>query len=161
MAWLRQILARCLANSLRDFGRQNRDMARERSLEDALTASSARVPDWLAAEQLSPSQAAEKHEVMLQLAETLERLPDAQREALILQHWEGWTLAQIGEKMQRSPAAMVHETPYVNRAENSLSVGLDHLLAEHTKLFGFYTRGDIGGTDEKNEYVAVGIQHNF
>jgi hypothetical protein len=48
-----------------------------------------------------------------------------------------------------------------NRLENSLSLGVDQRLAEHTKLFGFYTTGDIGGTSEKNEYVAVGIQHNF
>ena len=51
--------------------------------------------------------------------------------------------------------------PLANRLENSLSLGLDHALGEHTTLFGFYTAGDIGGTSEKNEYVAVGIQHNF
>ncbi len=51
--------------------------------------------------------------------------------------------------------------PLDNRLENSLSVGLDHRLGEDTKLFAFYTTGDIGGTDEKNESVAVGMQHNF
>lgn len=30
-----------------------------------------------------------------------------------------------------------------------------------TKLFGFYTTSDIGGTSENNEYLAIGIQHNF
>src|SRR6266536_1563522 len=42
-AWLRQILARCLANAARDFGRDKRDVGLERSLEAALTASSARL----------------------------------------------------------------------------------------------------------------------
>jgi len=35
------------------------------------------------------------------------------------------------------------------------------LLPEDTKLFVFYTAGDIGGTIESNRYVALGIQHNF
>src|SRR4051812_23796972 len=40
-AWLRQILARNLANAARDLGRQKRDVAREQSLEASLDASSA------------------------------------------------------------------------------------------------------------------------
>jgi RNA polymerase sigma-70 factor (ECF subfamily) len=106
VAWLRQILARCLANALRDFTRDKRDIAREQSVEEALQQSSARVEEWLAAEQSTPSQAAEKHEEALRLAEALTKLPDAQREALLLHHWEGWSLAQIGEKLERSPTAV-------------------------------------------------------
>src|SRR5262249_13692959 len=40
-AWLRQILARTLANAFRDFGRAKRDVALERSLEASLWESSA------------------------------------------------------------------------------------------------------------------------
>src|ERR1700683_1227396 len=40
-AWLRQILAHTIANALRDHGRAKRDVALERSLEDALHTSSA------------------------------------------------------------------------------------------------------------------------
>src|SRR5262245_47931090 len=54
-AWLRQILARCLGHALRDFGRDKRDVGRERSLEAAVEASSVRLEAWLAAEQTSPS----------------------------------------------------------------------------------------------------------
>jgi RNA polymerase sigma-70 factor (ECF subfamily) len=32
-------------------------------------------------------------------------LPEAQREALVLQHWHGWSLAQIAEHLGRSKAA--------------------------------------------------------
>src|SRR5262245_32266785 len=106
VAWLRQVLARCLANFLRDFTRDKRDVARERSIEEALNESSARVEEWLAAEQSTPSQRAEKHEEALRLADALTKLPEAQREALLLHHWEGWSLAQIGEKLGRSPAAV-------------------------------------------------------
>lgn len=51
--------------------------------------------------------------------------------------------------------------PLADRLENLLSVGLDHKLGESTRLFGFYTTGDIGGTDESNEYLAIGIEHDF
>jgi RNA polymerase sigma-70 factor (ECF subfamily) len=105
-AWLRQILARALANALRDFGRAKRDVALERSLEAALDASSVRLGAWLAAEQSSPSQRAVRQEDALRLAEAMARLPEAQREALILQHWQGWSLADIGAQLGRSPAAV-------------------------------------------------------
>src|SRR5271165_6970292 len=42
-AWLRQILARTLANAIRDFGRGKRDVHLERSLEASLHDSSARL----------------------------------------------------------------------------------------------------------------------
>ena len=45
--------------------------------------------------------------------------------------------------------------------ETQASIGLDHKLGDDTKLFGFYTRGDIGGTDESNDYLGVGIEHKF
>jgi RNA polymerase sigma-70 factor (ECF subfamily) len=105
-AWLRQILARALANALRDFGRAKRDIALERSLEAALDASSMRLGTWLAAEQSSPSQQAARQEDSVRLAEAMAKLPEAQREALILQHWENWSLAEIGTHLGRSPAAV-------------------------------------------------------
>jgi RNA polymerase sigma-70 factor (ECF subfamily) len=55
-AWLRQILARNLANVVRDRRRDKRDVAREQGLQAAVDESAARLEGWLAAEQLSPSQ---------------------------------------------------------------------------------------------------------
>jgi RNA polymerase sigma-70 factor (ECF subfamily) len=105
-AWLRQILARNLAQAVRDFARDKRNVAREHSLEQALAASSARLDRWLAAEQSSPSEHAERNEDVLRLAEALEQLPEAQRDALVLQHWQGWSLAEIGQHLDRTPAAV-------------------------------------------------------
>ncbi len=51
--------------------------------------------------------------------------------------------------------------PLENLLESLLSVGLDHALAENTRLFAFYTTGDIGGTNESVNYAAIGIEHNF
>src|SRR5262245_51720010 len=106
IGWLRQILAHCLANTLRDFMRDKRDIARERPIEEALNESSARVEEWLAAEQSTPSQAAVKHEETLRLADALAKLPEVQRDALLLHHWEGWPLAEIGAKLGRSSTAV-------------------------------------------------------
>jgi RNA polymerase sigma-70 factor (ECF subfamily) len=105
-AWLRQILAHQLAHAIRDLGRAKRDISRERSLEAALEASSARLEQWLAAEQSSPSARIQRQEQAVQVAAALETLPEAQREALVLHYWQGWTLPQIGAKLGRSPAAV-------------------------------------------------------
>jgi RNA polymerase sigma-70 factor (ECF subfamily) len=104
-AWLRRILARNLALAVRDFARARRDVARERSLEAALAESSSRLEAWWA-EGSSPSQQAQRHERGLRLAAALEQLPHAQREALVLQHWQGWSLERIGEHLGRSPEAV-------------------------------------------------------
>jgi RNA polymerase sigma-70 factor (ECF subfamily) len=106
LAWLRKILANNLADELRKLATGKRDLARERSLEAALAKSSARLEGWLAAEQSSPSQRAERNEEALRLATALEQLPEAQREALVLQHWHGWSLARIAEHLGRSRAAV-------------------------------------------------------
>jgi RNA polymerase sigma-70 factor (ECF subfamily) len=104
--WLRRALANNLTDEVRKLGTAARDLRRERSLEAALYQSSARLEAWLAAEQSSPSQQAERNEQALQLAEALEKLPEAQREALVLQHWHGWSLAQIAEHLGRTPPAV-------------------------------------------------------
>jgi RNA polymerase sigma-70 factor (ECF subfamily) len=105
-AWLRQMLACNLADAIRALGRAKRDVARQRSLEAALDASSARLASWLAAEQSTPSQQAQRHEDVLRLAEALATLPEAQREALVLRHCQGLSLAGIGQHLGRSPAAV-------------------------------------------------------
>jgi RNA polymerase sigma-70 factor (ECF subfamily) len=104
--WLRQILANHLANVVRDFGREKRDMRREQSMQAALNDSSARLDAWLAMEQSSPSERAIRAEQGLALATALTALPEAQREAVTLHHLADWTLAQVGEHLGRSPAAV-------------------------------------------------------
>ena len=104
-AWLRQILAHNLSHAVRDFGREKRNVNRERSLQAAIDASSARIEAWLAAEQSSPSQQALDNEQAFQLCQALEQLPDAQREAVQLHYWQGCTLNEIAERLNRTPAA--------------------------------------------------------
>ena len=104
-AWLRQILARNLSNVARDMGRAKRDVTRERSLEAALDQSSSRLA-WLAAEQSSPSQKADRNEQLLRLAEAMAELPEPQREVVVLRHCQSLPLAEIAEQIGRTPAAV-------------------------------------------------------
>ncbi len=101
-AWLRRLLA----NNLTDEVRKLRTDARDVDREQALDASSARLEAFLAAEQSSPSEQILRKETAVQLADALERLPPDAREALILQHWHGWTLARIAERLNRTPGAV-------------------------------------------------------
>ena len=105
-AWLRQILANNLVDALRAMGRQKRDVAREQSLEIKIEQSSQQIGSWLAAEQSTPSQKLDQHEQAIRLADALAQLPPAQREALVLQNWDNWSLAGIAEHMGRTPAAV-------------------------------------------------------
>lgn len=104
-AWLRQILARNLLRSVRDYQRSKRAVAREEPLEAVCQASSARLEAWLVAEQSSPSHCAAKVEEALGLAEAVQALPDGQREVVTLYYWEGCTLAQIGTLLDCTASA--------------------------------------------------------
>ena len=106
-AWLRQILTTTLADSARRFGAGRRDTGRERSLEAALEESSSRLEAWLAADQSSPSQRAERQEQLLLLAHGLAQLPPDQRTALELKHLQGLPVADIAERMGRGKRAVV------------------------------------------------------
>ncbi len=81
-AWLRQILARTLANAIRDYTRAKRDVTLERSLQSSLEESSARLEAWLVADQATPSEVAERNEQLLNLAQAMADLPEAMREVL-------------------------------------------------------------------------------
>lgn len=105
-AWLRRILARNLTNATRDFGRDKRNVARERSLQAELDKSADRLADWLAADQSSPSQRAERQERAIRLANAIASLPENQREAVVLRHFDGRSLAQIGVHLGCSTAAV-------------------------------------------------------
>jgi RNA polymerase sigma-70 factor, ECF subfamily len=105
-AWLRQILARNLANIVRDLRRDKRDVAREQGLQADLDESASQLEAWLAAEQSSPSQQVERQERAVRLAEALATLPANQREAVVLRHWHGCSLVEIGERLGCTTAAV-------------------------------------------------------
>jgi RNA polymerase sigma-70 factor (ECF subfamily) len=105
-AWLRRILANHLAQAVRRFGRQRRDAALERSLHAAVEESSARIESWLAADESTPRQRAERHEQTMQLARAVEQLPEDQRTAVELRHLFGRSVAAIARQMDRTESAV-------------------------------------------------------
>jgi RNA polymerase sigma-70 factor (ECF subfamily) len=105
-AWLRRALAHNLADEVRKLSTGKRDVRREHSLEAAMEESASRIEGWLAAQQSSPSQRAQRQERAEELMQALAQLPEAQREALVLRHCEGWSLADISQHLDRTPAAV-------------------------------------------------------
>jgi RNA polymerase sigma-70 factor, ECF subfamily len=104
--WLRAILATTLAEAARAFARDRRDLGREQSLEAAVEESSARLEAWLAADQSSPSAAAQRHEQLARLADAIDRLPEDQRRAVELRHLCGLPVAEIAAEMDRTDVAV-------------------------------------------------------
>jgi RNA polymerase sigma-70 factor (ECF subfamily) len=107
LAWLRGILAHVLAHEVRRYaGTQQRDVGREVSLEQELTASSARLGALLAAEQTSPSEAAARREQSVVLADALARLPADYREVIVLRNLEGLSHEEVAAQMGRGAGAV-------------------------------------------------------
>ena len=95
-----------LADALRHQHRAKRDVSRQRSLELEIDGSFCRAESWLAASQSSPSQHVSKKEELLRLADALTELPEAQRDAVILRHLQGMSLAEVANQLDRSEAAV-------------------------------------------------------
>lgn len=107
LAWLRKILANSLAAAVRQFAADARDLGRERSLEAGLDESSARLEGWLAADQSSPSERADRSEQSRLLADALALLPADQQRVIELHHLQGLSLAEIAEQLGKTrPAVM-------------------------------------------------------
>jgi RNA polymerase sigma-70 factor (ECF subfamily) len=105
--WLRQILARSLADLARRFrAAQGRQVDRERSLDEMLGASSAALAKLIADRGPSPSQSAQRRELAVVLADALADLPADYREVLILRSLEERDWDVIAQTMGRSSGAV-------------------------------------------------------
>jgi RNA polymerase sigma-70 factor (ECF subfamily) len=96
---LRRMLVNNLLERIEHERAEMRDYRREASLDEALTGSSCNLQKWLAADTSGPEGQADAVERGTRLADALTQLPQREREALILQKYHGWTLAQIAEHL--------------------------------------------------------------
>jgi RNA polymerase sigma-70 factor (ECF subfamily) len=101
--WLRRILANTLIDAARKY---QRELNVQCSLEQSVDASSARIEAWLAADQSSPSERAGRQEDLLRLARALAQLPEDQRVVVEMHHLRGGSVADIGDALGRSEAAV-------------------------------------------------------
>jgi RNA polymerase sigma-70 factor (ECF subfamily) len=106
LAWLRAILAHLLTDVARRHG--PRQASRGHSLERGMEESSARLEQWLAADDTSPSQGVIREERLLRLAEALGRLPADQRTALELRHLQGLAVSEVCRRMGRNTASVAN-----------------------------------------------------
>jgi RNA polymerase sigma-70 factor (ECF subfamily) len=104
--WLRRMLIHNLLERIEKEKAAMRDYRLEQPLEEALEQSSCRLKDYLAADESLPPDRLLEQERALRLAEALAQLPERQREAIILQKWHGWKLAQIAEYLGCTPGAV-------------------------------------------------------
>lgn len=105
-AWLRRILASTLADAVKHYDRDKRDVGLERSIHADLDQSASGFAAWAVADQTSPSRRAERNEELLRLVAALAELPEPLREVVILKHCQGWTLQQIADRIGRSVPAV-------------------------------------------------------
>ncbi len=105
-AWLRKILARTLADAVKHYERDRRNIGLEHSLELDLDRSASGFAAWLAADQTSPSGRAERNEELMRMVEALAELPEAMREVVILKHCQGLTLQQIADRIGKTVPAV-------------------------------------------------------
>ena len=109
LAWLRRILAHNLCNEARHFTAQQRDAAREISLDqvrDGLDRSSAALGQCLAADTPTPSSIADRHEASVRLADKLARLPANYQTVLLLRVFEGLSAEEVAQRMKSTAGAV-------------------------------------------------------
>lgn len=109
LGWLRRILAHNLFNEARRFAAQQRDAAREVSLEQVQTGvdqSSLALGRGLADAAPAPSQLAAEREAAVRLANVLASLPMDYQTVLVLRVFEGLSAEDVGQRMQRTAGAV-------------------------------------------------------
>jgi RNA polymerase sigma-70 factor (ECF subfamily) len=104
--WLRQILARCLADFVRRYRTGGRRAGREQSLEQLLNRSSEAMERILATDGSSPSASAARRDLGVVLSDALAQLSDDYREVLVLHHLEGLDWDEVTRRMGRTPNAV-------------------------------------------------------
>lgn len=99
LAYLRRALVRNLIDATRKFAAARLEVV-------AATQTSLRLADWLAAEQSSPSERADRNERYDRLAVALTVLPDDQRRAVELRYIQGMKVTEIAAMIGRSEGAV-------------------------------------------------------
>jgi RNA polymerase sigma-70 factor (ECF subfamily) len=99
--WLRQIACDCALKARRQhLGTARRNLAREVALPEP---SSLALAEQLAAGGSTPSRQLDRRELARRLREAVERLPKADREVILLRHFEGLSNQEVGCLLGEAP----------------------------------------------------------
>lgn len=102
-AWLKTILSNTLVNLAKKYKAKKRDFRLERSIDQSLQDSAMRIVGELSASKTSPSAHLMRQERAEQLADALTKLLDDEYEAVTLKHIHGLTVAEIAQRIGRTP----------------------------------------------------------
>jgi len=104
--WLRQILARCLADFVRRYRTGARRAGREESLDQLLNRSSQAMERVLVTDNTSPSSSAARRDLGVVLSDALAELNEDHREVIVLHHLEGLDWDEVARRMGRTVGAV-------------------------------------------------------
>jgi RNA polymerase sigma-70 factor, ECF subfamily len=104
--WLRQIVINVLSDHWRRYVEaESRQITRERSLDAILDQSSQALGNLLAASGTTPSQAAQRRDLGVVLADALAELSDEHRQVVILRSLRECSWDEVASQMRRSVGA--------------------------------------------------------
>jgi RNA polymerase sigma-70 factor (ECF subfamily) len=106
LKWLHTILVNTARDQLDRDRAAKRNLDLEVPLEGAAAESSACLEKWLAADQSTPEERAQRRERLLAVLEAVKQLPAEQQEAVLSYYLEGQPHGVIAERMGRSPKAV-------------------------------------------------------
>jgi RNA polymerase sigma-70 factor (ECF subfamily) len=100
--WLHQILEHTVTDQVRKARAHMRNVAQEQPVQAVLAESSDRLEAFLDSGQPSPSEEAERQELLLCIADALEQLPEDQRDVVILRDLNSASVGDIATQMGRT-----------------------------------------------------------
>lgn len=106
ITWLRQILAHNIADLARRYRSGSRRVSLEVPLDEAIRASADALGNFVAGDESSPSQAFQRRETSVVVADALAALSADHREVIVLRSIEERDWPEIAEKMGRTPDAV-------------------------------------------------------
>ena len=105
-AWLRTVMARITSKSRRHYSRQRRAVQMEIELKRSLDHTSELLSRSLVCPDALPSEQVLEQERSVLVAHALDALSADYREVILLRDFQGLSIEQIADRMDRSPAAV-------------------------------------------------------
>ena len=104
--WLQRILDNIVTDKIRAAHADKCDIDRVQPMEAVVTESSLRLEAFLAADQSSPSDRAERGELLVRVAAALDQLPAVQRDVIIYHYLHEASVAEIASRMGKTEKAV-------------------------------------------------------
>jgi RNA polymerase sigma-70 factor (ECF subfamily) len=106
VAWLREVVGNVFIDLIRRHDAEKRDPRREQAIGEAVGDSDTPLAAYLIASRPGPSTLAVRSEELLRLAEAVDKLPDAERDAVIAHYILELPLAEVATRLGRTEKAV-------------------------------------------------------